>query len=525
MRLAQALLLSGACLASCGAPAAPSPTETHPEVLVIVNGSSGISRAIGAYYARRRGVPPENVVRLDLPVIDPTLTTRDHETVDRERFERRVRDPVAAHLAERDPEGAIRILVTTKGVPLRIHGGAGLPPDERPWASVDAELALLGSGRDGSAGLGSVVNPYFGAELPFVEWRARHPGAPLRYLVARLTGYQTRVDPETGVPRDVKRLIDAALAPGGGSLYAVDEDPHQKPGRREGNAVMLAPTAAALQALGRSVRHDTSPSMLRDLRDLAGYASWGSNDRQSAPPPFYGDVGGAQVPGRFGPRAVAIDLVSTNARSFSEPTPYGQSLVADLIRAGVAGAAGHVYEPTLAGVPRPYLLLWHYVRGAPAAEAYFRSVPYLGWTNVWIGDPLLRVADPAVAAPPDRDGDGIPDAQDDCLWMPNPDQRDTDADGFGNLCDPDVDGDGRVTGGVSGEEPGVALADLRRIERSALTGLYVPDHDLDGDGQVDARDLGIAQLYLHLAPGPRGRGPGGPPDKPSRGPAAPPMSP
>lgn len=522
MRLAQALLLSGACLASCGAPAAPSPTETHPEVLVIVNGRSGISRAIGAYYARRRGVPPENVVLLDLPVIDPTLTTRDHETVDREHFERQVRDPVAAHLAERDPGGAIRILVTTKGVPLRIDdpARAQTPASERRWASVDAELALLGSGRDGSAGLGSVVNPYFGAELPFAEWRARNPDAPLRYLVARLTGYQTRVDPETGVPRDVKRLIDAALAPGGGSLYAVDEDPRQKPGRREGNAVMLAPTAAALRALGRAVRHDTSPHMLRDLTDLAGYVSWGSNDRQSAPPPFYGRVGQARVPGSFGPRAVAIDLVSTNARSFCEPTRYGQSLVADLVRAGVAGAAGQVYEPTLAGVPRPYLLLWHHVRGVPAAEAYFRSVPYLGWTNVWIGDPLLRVADPAGAKPPDRDGDGIPDLQDDCLWMPNPDQRDTDADGFGNWCDPDVDGDGRVTGGAPGEEEGVALADLRRIERSALTGLYVPDHDLDGDGQVDARDLGIAQLYLHLPPGPRGeaRGtrPTSPPEAPPR---------
>ena len=48
------------------------------------------------------------------------------------------------------------------------------------------------------------------------------------------------------------------------------------------------------------------------------------------------------------------------------------------------------------------------------------------------------------------------------------------------------------------------------------TGLYVPDQDLDGDGQIDARDLGIAQLYLHLPPGPSGRSLGVAPGPPGR---------
>jgi hypothetical protein len=263
---------------------------------------------------------------------------------------------------------------------------------------------------------------------------------------------------------------------------------------------MLAPTAAAMRALERPVVHDREPEMLHDLTGIAGYASWGSNDRQSPGPPFYGEVGPGRVPGSFTARAVAVDLVSTNARSFSEPTRYGQSLVADLIRLGAAGVAGHVYEPTLGGVPRPYLLLSAYARGAPAGEAYFRSVPYLGWTNVWIGDPLMQVVDPA-KTPADRDGDGVVDTGDNCLWMPNPGQRDTDDDGFGNLCDPDLDGDGRV----EGPDPEDPLADLSRLARSLRTGLYVPHHDLDGDGRVDERDLGIAQLYLGLPPGPSGR--------------------
>jgi len=52
--------------------------------------------------------------------------------------------------------------------------------------------------------------------------------------------------------------------------------------------------------------------------------------------------------------------------------------------------------------------------------------------------------------PPDTDGDGIPDATDNCPTVPNPTQTDTDGDGIGDACDtggggsgaPDADGDG-----------------------------------------------------------------------------------
>ena len=41
-----------------------------------------------------------------------------------------------------------------------------------------------------------------------------------------------------------------------------------------------------------------------------------------------------------------------------------------------------------------------------------------------------------LAAPPDGDGDGVPDANDNCPAVGNPDQADSDGDGIGDACDP-----------------------------------------------------------------------------------------
>ena len=80
-----------------------------------------------------------------------------------------------------------------------------------------------------------------------------------------------------------------------------------------------------------------------------------------------------------------------------------------------------------------------------AVEAFYRSIPYLGWTNVYIGDPLMTIPRASEGRNSDRDNDGVADSVDNCSAIPNPQQRDTNGDGFGNICDPDVDGDGIVT--------------------------------------------------------------------------------
>jgi len=497
--LLAALLAALACQRA--GPPEPSP---HPEVLVVVNAESPVSLAIGRYYAQRRGVPEQNVLALRVPLADPSLVTPSHESVSREVFLRDVQAPISAWLAEPGRSGTIRVIVTTLGVPLRVQDAApGAAYEESRAAAVDAELALLGSDQVGSAGFLGSPNPYLGSDEPFDIWRARQPDAPLRYVVGRLAGYATPLDPETGVPADVRALIDAAQARGPEGRFVIDEDPRQiHLGRDAGNHVFLAPAAAALEALGAAVQHDRTRARVADVDGIAGYSGWGSNDGSAGPAPYYGPIEGRLLPGRFAPRALAVDLVSTNGRSFAVPPSYGQSLVADLLHLGAAGAAAHADEPALMAVARPALLLGAYARGVPAGEAFLRSIPYLGWVNYYVGDPLMQIERPR-PLPSDRDGDGIADARDNCRDLPNPDQRDTDADGFGNLCDPDLDGDGVVTTRL----PDGGLSDLARLAHSKATGLYVPHHDLDGDGEVGESDTARAALFSGLPPGPSGLAP------------------
>jgi hypothetical protein len=47
--------------------------------------------------------------------------------------------------------------------------------------------------------------------------------------------------------------------------------------------------------------------------------------------------------------------------------------------------------------------------------------------------------------------------------------------------------------------------DLERIGLTAYRGEYHPDHDLDGDRDVDADDVSLASFRVLLAPGPSGR--------------------
>jgi uncharacterized protein (TIGR03790 family) len=488
-----------------------SQPPAHSEVLIVVNGASPGSVAIGNYYREKRNVPAANVVTLQIPLADATLGNSVQETItSKALFDSQLRVPLERFLEQHGLVDSIQVIVLASGIPHRyaprVCALDGAFMRDCPRASVDAELALLFSNFAGAGGLGAngeAVNSYFDSSVPFAAWRKGHPQAPLRYLVSRLAGFQMPLDPASGVPADVKSLIDCAQAPASSGTVLVDEDPHAAPGRRPGNDVLLRPIESLLRGRGVSVLHDQSDRFVASPTPLLGYASWGSNDSHSGRPPFYGSVGGKPLPGRFAPRSVAVDLVSTNGRTFVTPVPeYGQSLSADLVHLGACGIAANAFEPTLIGLARAPILFRNYFQGTNAIESFYRSVPYLSWMNLYVGDPLMTSV-ARVNTGDDLDGDRIPDARDNCLHVPNRDQRDTDGDGYGNLCDADFDNDGRVTAGW-GPMPTGVMPDLDALERTIAAHRYHANLDLDGDRDVDRDDATIASLSLFLAPGPRG---------------------
>lgn len=86
-----------------------------------------------------------------------------------------------------------------------------------------------------------------------------------------------------------------------------------------------------------------------------------------------------------------------------------------------------------------------------------------------------------VAFAADSDGDGVADGQDNCPWVANAGQLDTDGDGRGNACDMDFNNDGRVDA-ADGEI-------LRSAMGTHADDAAFPDKlDLDGDGLIGGSD-------------------------------------
>ena len=98
-----------------------------------------------------------------------------------------------------------------------------------------------------------------------------------------------------------------------------------------------------------------------------------------------------------------------------------------------------------------------------------------------------------VTAPPqpDTDGDGVADNADNCKLVANANQRNTDGDNFGNICDPDFNQNNLV-------DP----TDFSRLKSKLGTPSAL--EDLNGNGIVDPTDFSILKSYLGKAPGPSG---------------------
>ena len=165
--------------------------QSADNVLVVVNDSSADSQRVGDYYARKRMIASDHIIR---------ITTTTDESVSRADYTRQIEQPIAKFLTAGGLQDRVLYIVLTKGVPLRVAGSSGR---SGTVASVDSELTLLYRKMTGEpvAPIGAVSNPYFLGNRPLSEARSFTHADHDIFLVARLDGYMVA---------DVMALVDRA---------------------------------------------------------------------------------------------------------------------------------------------------------------------------------------------------------------------------------------------------------------------------------------------------------------------------
>ncbi len=336
---------------------------------MVVNKASAQSKEIGDYYMKKRGVPQANLCVINTP---------SQEKIDRKTYVTGVEEPIGACLRQKGLIEKILFIVTTNDVPLRVLATDDKSPTDA--ASVDSELTLLYQKLHGKTIPlpGNVPNPFYRQrDAPFT-----HPQFPM-YLVTRLAAYDMAT---------MKALVDRALLARNTGKFVIDL---KKFDTTTGNQWLRA---AALLLPKDRVIVDDSWTVLTNLKDVIGYASWGSNDRNHSQRFLHF---------QWLPGAIATEFVSTDARTFKKPPDTWQigsqaeprsffegspqSMTADYLQEGASAASGQVDEPFLDYCPRPDFVLPSYFAGRSMAESFYSGIPALSWMNVVIGDPLMRL--------------------------------------------------------------------------------------------------------------------------------------
>jgi len=503
-------------------------------ILILARRGDATSRAIAETLAEHYDVPDERILELSL------TTAPNAREMDAETYQREIAGPITRYLTLEEAHDEVWLLVPTLGLPLMIRGCEVVPVELRPPSDpaelaespgpsahssgtaavvpshpsarasisdcrlrpLDGSLSKLGGAPTNlSSSLSStsaptpIANPFFGSLERFIEFRENHPDSPLRFLVARLTATP---DPKSERGRTPQAIISLLERPNALPLETEDglAKPHwfvagAAPAKRTtATALLLAPIEAQLPLAGHRVCSHCDPETREP--EMAGIVF-----------PTRADLKGEGNPSRVGQPGVVFALAapSTTKRK-GRPSPL-ESFVDLWLARGATAISLTLEDAELARVARPALALSAWAHGASAIEAHFSSLPTLGGQHLFVGDPLRRL--PKFQLPEDelldRDQDGIGDTADNCWLEPNADQRDTNDDGFGNRCDADVDNDGLVSRSDGQIYPMDQRGDLEAITLSARSGFYDPNHDLDGDGEINERDLFIARLALHRAPG------------------------
>ena len=342
---------------------------SYNDVAVIVNLNSNDSKLIGNYFQVKRNIPNVNMIY---------ISTSTSEEITSTEFDS-LRSQVESYILLNNLRDSINYIVTTKGVPLKINrGGFDIPigqyRNECPSASVESELScILGyySKYIGQAGI--YYSPYYYKFDTFSKKKYD------MYLVTRLDGYSTD---------DVFKMIDRSgpnTLVSKSALYIFDQDTAWSYALQYINDNMKT-AADSLLFYNKNVELNTDTIYVTYRSSVIGYMSWGSNDHYAY---LFTEHGIPHNTWSVG--SIADMYVSTSGRSFNYPPVYGQSLISELIKEGVCGAKGYVYEPMSSAMTNPIVLFGKYLHGYNLAESFHSSFRYMSWVDVVVGDPKTTI--------------------------------------------------------------------------------------------------------------------------------------
>lgn len=366
-------------LSGCGARATGGPKN----VLVVRNANSPVSSRIASYYMSRRGIASKYQVTIQ--TIDSSLSAAN-EIISPDDYMEQIHKPVQEYLSSQKLTNQIRYIVLTKGIPFRLSSGG---------QSVDSILATMGVVKPLLLRLGDkgnpVVNHYWRSKKPFSH--AEFGG----YLVTRLDGY-TEADAKALVDRalapvSAKRIVLLDVCPGRGlgdpsiqpkGFINPDGTEASNPQMQycDFNADMIHLSQILTGRPNLKVVLDKTDSFVSSPQPLTAYVSWGSNDAKFTAKIYHSL--------QFAPRSLVETAVSSSGRTLLK-TDGGQSLVADLIAQGAAGAKGYVSEPYIFAMASPSVLVYTYLSGRNLAESYYAASKLIGWKDIVLGDPLCSM--------------------------------------------------------------------------------------------------------------------------------------
>ena len=324
---------------------------TAAELGLVINTADPYSVAVGEYYARRRDIPPAQILRVQLPL---------RASLTREEFSA-LYEAIRSQMPE-NVNGLALAWVQPYAVDcnsLTSALGMGLQPDVCAHSCAPTRI--------------SPYTSYFGAR-PWVVLGLR----PAMQLAARSVPAAMAMI-ERGIASD-HRLAAGAAEP---AVAYLASTPDANRNVRERLFPPAGPVPGVAGFEVARVKSDALPALRRTLIYQTGLA------RVPAP------LGGEWLPG-----ALADHLTSAGGQ-LERPPGDVQMNVLDWIDAGATASYGTVSEPCnhLQKFPHPQVLIQAYAQGVSALEAYWHSVAWPA-QGAFVGEPLAAPFAPLPAPTP-----------------------------------------------------------------------------------------------------------------------------